>query len=65
LTLNAHSTEGTSLCQFLPLDSRSWNILVFIPCRISLFVCSSEDVLLMMADGGYQNPHSILQTFLL
>jgi hypothetical protein len=37
LVHNVHSTEGSSLCQFLPFTSRSWNILVFIPCSMSLF----------------------------
>jgi hypothetical protein len=41
LVRRAHNTEGNSLCQFLPLASKSWNILVFIPYMISLLVRST------------------------
>jgi hypothetical protein len=36
LLRRANSTEGNHLCQFLLLAFRSWNILVFLPYRISL-----------------------------
>jgi hypothetical protein len=37
----AHKTEGSSLCQFLPFASKSWNIIIFIPCRSNPLVCST------------------------
>jgi hypothetical protein len=36
-----HNTEGSSLCQFLPLASKSRNILIFMPCRSNQLVCST------------------------
>jgi hypothetical protein len=37
----AHKTEGSSLCQFLPFAYKSWNILIFIPCRSNPLVHST------------------------